>query len=188
MMKFIFVWHCLGALLAFVVLGTNHSLAQTAWTEIPCTQAKVATAPSQICYQGSANSGNSGNCFFEQYIARGQNPDRLVYARAFIAKVDENPGCFVTDDADFPNDLKAENDFIKANASKWSALTEIGGVRGMRFEFPKRKCFAYLRNGSKWGGGYLYRIYGYVCGATTGSDLTDAEITTLIASVEVKAQ
>jgi hypothetical protein len=166
------------------IFTQNTARAQD-WSKIDCAQGKVSTVPMDTCFHGPASSGMHGNCFFEQFIARGTTEARFVYAHAFITKLDEKPGCWVVNDENIGNDLKTENSFLKS-ATNWSGLLEIAGTRGMRFDFPKRKCFVYLQHGPQWGGGFSYDVRAHVCGPTNGTVLTDAQIAEFIASVKVK--
>ncbi|HXP31418.1 MAG TPA: hypothetical protein VN832_10035 [Stellaceae bacterium] len=188
-----------GLLLAVASLGTGKAQAQ-AWTKIDCAGSKITIVPMDRCWHGPNLTPYSAmqaeklahrpygpvSCVFEQYSADAATATRLVYARAMIVNrsVGER-GCFVGDDKSFPDSLKRLNAFIQQHGKNWSAVVEIAGVRGMRFDLPRRKCFAFLALGPSFRGGYIYHYHANLCGAVSGAPLTDADIAAFVVSVKM---
>jgi len=181
----------LACLVGLVIFVSSSAHAES----IDCAQSKVSIAGMKQCSKGPDNQGAASGCHTESYTAAYGWGTAQPSASAFAYIVDRNYNstrfASVFRDDQLVDILKSlVNNVGKVEGKNFSSLQFIGGARGMRVDWPVKKCFVFHMNGPSvmgpsGGTGFANYVRGFICGPANAA-LSDDEIVKVLSSIQVK--
>jgi hypothetical protein len=158
----------LKTLMVFTLLLVASPAGAQAWREIPCTESAIRYSPDVRCTaQGSSLVLGSGIRAASVYYAIDGTvagtrvnftllwPASETYVKAYT-------------NAQAAAGIKSRED-VRAKASEWGELRNIGDISYMTFKMGKQDCVGIDQAGPMYGYGYAWQMVGYACrGEITG--------------------
>ena len=177
---------CLGIAILTDLAGSTPAHAQ-GYQKIDCSQSKLTMAPMKTCRKGPVKDfGGRNHCLGENYNAAAAAKDRATFAYLYVLNKNESGSGCGLNDLQAMDELKSVSKLVREKASNWSSVEKISGVQGMHFDFPRRKCFMFVKYESGSFRDNAYIIRAYICGADNKAPLNNADIASFVASLKVK--
>jgi hypothetical protein len=177
----------------------RYRVEEDKFSEVPCTQTRIAFGPGGKCLQGyrlgfasNSTAGNSNPCDMALDVVIDTTgklvieADILVFDPYKVAATGSVPRqCYVRSYMGYDQEDFHDMNQVTRRGTNWHNLQINGQARSIEFSDESHNCTAVLKHGPVWRGGYIYMMHASIC-RTDAATVQAEDITYVFGSLQTR--
>jgi DNA-binding winged helix-turn-helix (wHTH) protein/TolB-like protein len=150
----------------------RYRVEEAKFSEVPCTQTRIAFGPSGKCLQGY----RLAPCDMALDVVMNRTAKLLIEADILAfdpykvtAKGSPPRWCYVHGYMGYDQEDFQDMNLVTRRGTNWRNLQANGQERSIQFADGPHNCIAVLKPGPVWRGGYIYMMHASICRTDTAA-------------------